>query len=125
MCITSVITSHICAQVMSLLKTAYTQLQQQQQPSSAAAATPSRTSGPVRRTGVTKVFEAVRAIALCHNVTPVYDEDENSEAAQAPEADQHSQQAVSYQASSPDEVSFFVILARVQICSSLIVVLAD
>ncbi|XP_076448860.1 putative phospholipid-transporting ATPase IIB isoform X2 [Babylonia areolata] len=90
-------------EVMSHLKTAYAQ--QQQQSSTSSAMTPTRASGPVRRTGVTKVFEAVRAIALCHNVTPVYEEDETSEAGQATEADQHSQQSVSYQASSPDEVA--------------------
>lgn len=86
------------------MKTAYTQIQQQ---SSAGSATPTRTSGPVRRTVVTRVFEAVRAIALCHNVTPVYEQGatQNSEAAMAPEADQHIHQTVSYQASSPDEVS--------------------
>ena len=58
---------------------------------------------------MTRVFEAVRAIALCHNVTPVY-EDENN--ADATEADQHSQQSVSYQASSPDEVGMFVFSSR-------------
>ena len=88
-------------QVMSHLKTVYAQQQQQ---SSTPSATPTRASGPVRRTVVTRVFEAVRAIALCHNVTPVYEEGPNSEVEHAPEADQHSQQSVSYQASSPDEV---------------------
>lgn len=31
-------------------------------------------SGKVRRSENTRVYEAVHAIALCHNVTPVYDE---------------------------------------------------
>nr|KAG5712977.1 hypothetical protein BaRGS_021771 [Batillaria attramentaria] len=89
-------------EVMTHLRTAYAQLHQT---TSAASATPTRASGPVRRTGVTRVFEAVRAIALCHNVTPVYEEGLNGDIAQAPEADQHIQQTVSYQASSPDEVA--------------------
>lgn len=45
----------------------------------------------IRRTVVTRVCEAVKAIAMCHNVTPVYET----------EGDPSS---VSYQASSPDEV---------------------
>ncbi|XP_070194788.1 probable phospholipid-transporting ATPase IIB isoform X2 [Littorina saxatilis] len=88
-------------EIMSHLKTAYSQQQQGSTPS----ATPTRASGPVRRTVVTRVFEAVRAIALCHNVTPVYEEGANGDVANSPEADQHSQQLVSYQASSPDEVA--------------------
>lgn len=47
-----------------------------------------------------KVQQAVEAIALCHNVTPLYDDD-------ATEADQQRnsvQGNISYQAASPDEV---------------------
>ena len=33
----------------------------------------SRPTSKVRRTVVTRVHEAVKAIALCHNVTPVYE----------------------------------------------------
>ena len=59
----------------------------------------------VRRTVVTRVSEAVKAIALCHNVTPVYDAVDASDSEQSDtEADQQSQQRVTYQASSPDEV---------------------
>lgn len=45
----------------------------------------------IRKTAVTRVHEAVKAIALCHNVTPVYEREEDPD-------------SMSYQASSPDEV---------------------
>ena len=67
----------------------------------AAMTTPSRAGTPVRRTVVTRVLEAVQALALCHNVTPVYEDREDYDMT---EADQQSQQTVVYQASSPDEV---------------------
>lgn len=69
------------------------------------ASTPSRLGTPVRRTVVTRVLEAVQALALCHNVTPVYDETKSEETSFQVEADQQSLQTVVYQASSPDEVS--------------------
>ena len=65
-------------------------------------ATPSRLGTPVRRTVVTRVLEAVQALALCHNVTPVF---EGRDDGDMTEADQQSQQTVVYQASSPDEVT--------------------
>lgn len=96
-------------QVQSHLRTTFAQQQiepqSSQQPFLGPSMTPSRSSGPVRRTVITRVFEAVRALALCHNVTPVYEESDNSEAGYETEADQQSQQEVVYQASSPDEVS--------------------
>jgi len=55
-----------------------------------------------------KVTEAVLALALCHNVTPVYEDEEGDEAGESdiPEADQAVQSGkVTYQASSPDEVA--------------------
>ncbi|XP_014680758.1 PREDICTED: probable phospholipid-transporting ATPase IIB [Priapulus caudatus] len=57
----------------------------------------------VRRTVVTRVHEAVKAIALCHNVTPVFEADnvEHSDT----EADQQIGATCTYQASSPDEVA--------------------
>lgn len=58
-------------------------------------------SGKLRKSTVTRVTEAVKALALCHNVTPVFEEGEDEAAA---EADRGSA-AVSYQASSPDEVA--------------------
>uniref|UniRef100_A0A665UTU1 Phospholipid-transporting ATPase n=1 Tax=Echeneis naucrates TaxID=173247 RepID=A0A665UTU1_ECHNA len=73
--------------------------------------TPSRktqTSGPkVRKSVSSRIHEAVKAIALCHNVTPVYESHTavNGEAESA-EADQDfSDDNRTYQASSPDEVA--------------------
>ena len=80
---------------MAHLKTAYST------PGTGAIA-PSRMGTPVRRTVVTRVLEAVQALALCHNVTPVYEDKEDYDMT---EADQQSQQTVIYQASSPDEVN--------------------
>lgn len=128
-------------QVQSHLRTTFAQQQKEpqssQQPFLGPSMTPSRSSGPVRRTVITRVFEAVRALALCHNVTPVYEESDNSEAGYETEADQQSQQEVVYQASSPDEVSvrkrlwchcplwnvillFMVLVAGIGIVSSLL-----
>ncbi|XP_055940656.1 probable phospholipid-transporting ATPase IIA isoform X1 [Argiope bruennichi] len=81
--------------------------------SSSAGATPTKMPLPkMRRTVVTRVQEAVRALAFCHNVTPVYEDTDsvcidtsdtgiNCET----EADQQSNQSFVYQASSPDEVA--------------------
>lgn len=66
--------------------------------SQGATATPTR----MRRTVVTRVGEAVKAIALCHNVTPVYEEGINPALEESEEIQiAHN---VNYQASSPDEV---------------------
>ena len=46
----------------------------------------------IRKTVVTRVHEAVKAVALCHNVTPVYEDNMDPD-------------SMTYQASSPDEVS--------------------
>ncbi|XP_063989984.1 probable phospholipid-transporting ATPase IIA isoform X1 [Diachasmimorpha longicaudata] len=81
-------------------------------------------SGKVRRSESTRIYEAVHALALCHNVTPVYDTttanvnddasittmetvDTGSIQSQT-ESDQHYynfEQTRTYQASSPDEVA--------------------
>ncbi|XP_041375249.1 probable phospholipid-transporting ATPase IIB isoform X2 [Gigantopelta aegis] len=76
--------------------------------------TPGR-SGPIRRTVVTRVIEAVKAVALCHNVTPVYEELENGDVAAETEADQQIKQNVTYQASSPDEVALVSWTEEVQL----------
>lgn len=68
--------------------------------SSGASATPTR----MRRTVVTRVGEAVKAIALCHNVTPVHEEEPNNSPVEE-SGDIQTPQSVAYQASSPDEVS--------------------
>uniref|UniRef100_A0A4W4EH53 Phospholipid-transporting ATPase n=1 Tax=Electrophorus electricus TaxID=8005 RepID=A0A4W4EH53_ELEEL len=60
----------------------------------------------VRKSVVSRVHEAVKAIALCHNVTPVYETRTGMAEAEGTEADQdfgdHNR---TYQASSPDEVA--------------------
>ncbi|NXC84162.1 ATP9A ATPase, partial [Cercotrichas coryphoeus] len=57
----------------------------------------------VRRTMSSRVHEAVRAIALCHNVTPVYESNGVTDQA---EAERHYEDSCRvYQASSPDEVA--------------------
>uniref|UniRef100_A0AAX7W7P7 Phospholipid-transporting ATPase n=1 Tax=Astatotilapia calliptera TaxID=8154 RepID=A0AAX7W7P7_ASTCA len=65
-------------------------------------------SGPkVRKSVSSRIHEAVKAIALCHNVTPVYESHAgvNGETESA-EADQDfSDDNRTYQASSPDEVA--------------------
>lgn len=58
----------------------------------------------VRKSVSSRIHEAVKAIALCHNVTPVYEPPANAETETA-EADQDfSDDNRTYQASSPDEV---------------------
>ena len=83
----------------------------------------------IRKTAVSRASEAVKALALCHNVTPTYEDesyqtvsDDLSCTEEAAEADQATSRAmaaaaagvnvkVTYQASSPDEVAL-VILAE-------------
>ncbi|XP_057683873.1 probable phospholipid-transporting ATPase IIB isoform X2 [Corythoichthys intestinalis] len=64
----------------------------------------SQTPGPkVRKSVSSRIHEAVKAIALCHNVTPVYEPSGETDTA---EADQDfSDDNRTYQASSPDEVA--------------------
>lgn len=50
-----------------------------------------------------RVHEAVKAIALCHNVTPVYESNGATDQAEAEKRYEDSCRV--YQASSPDEVS--------------------
>uniref|UniRef100_A0A452GZ53 Phospholipid-transporting ATPase n=1 Tax=Gopherus agassizii TaxID=38772 RepID=A0A452GZ53_9SAUR len=68
----------------------------------------SQSSAPkVRKTVSSRIHEAVKAIALCHNVTPVYESHAgvNGETEYA-EVDQNfSDENRTYQASSPDEVA--------------------
>ena len=52
-----------------------------------------------RMNEVTRVTEAIKALAICHNVTPVYEESQDDEMEFGMERDP------TYQASSPDEVS--------------------
>ncbi|XP_006881706.1 PREDICTED: probable phospholipid-transporting ATPase IIA [Elephantulus edwardii] len=57
----------------------------------------------VRRTMSSRVHEAVKAIALCHNVTPVYESNGVTDQAEAEK--QYEDSCRAYQASSPDEVA--------------------
>lgn len=50
-----------------------------------------------------RVWEAVKALALCHNVTPVYEETDSDGIAKSVSVEIHSERA--YQASSPDEIA--------------------
>jgi phospholipid-translocating ATPase len=87
------------------LRTAYTQQQHHGVDSPAKANVPSVSSSKIRRSEVTRVLEAVKSLALCHNVTPTYEGgDRIGGSSDDTEADQHSNQQVVYQASSPDEV---------------------
>ncbi|CDQ63704.1 unnamed protein product [Oncorhynchus mykiss] len=90
---------------------------QTQQSNSSNSSSPSRKPQPaqapkaaapkVRRSVSSRIHEAVKAIALCHNVTPVYESRANGETeSTAAEADQDfSDDNRTYQASSPDEVA--------------------
>ncbi|XP_072168686.1 probable phospholipid-transporting ATPase IIB [Diadema setosum] len=63
-------------------------------------ATPARKSA-VRRTVVTRVLESVKALALCHNVTPVQEQEADGLVIN----DTREEDKIVYQASSPDEVA--------------------
>lgn len=109
-------------QVSSHLTAVYSsQHQSEGTPSRGTLSIPSgsgSTGTKVRRSEVTRVQEAVKAIALCHNVTPVCEDD--SQSIDSPgsmesqtEADQHywhhEPRSCVYQASSPDEVHFYIV----------------
>ncbi|XP_077542418.1 putative phospholipid-transporting ATPase IIA isoform X3 [Haemaphysalis longicornis] len=59
----------------------------------------------VRRSMAAKVQEAVRAVALCHNVTPVYEGEDDTPGADDQALAAMQQRQPTYQASSPDEVA--------------------
>ncbi|KAG7278794.1 LOW QUALITY PROTEIN: hypothetical protein CRUP_019100 [Coryphaenoides rupestris] len=110
-------------EIQSHIVQSYAQAAPQSANGVAGGATPSRKSQPsaapkVRKSVVSRVHEAVKAIALCHNVTPVYEArpaaNGDAEAAAATtttttttaEAEQEYDDASrAYQASSPDEVA--------------------
>lgn len=79
------------------------------------SATPSRkvpSSAPkVRKTVSSRIHEAVKAIALCHNVTPVYESRAGvTGETEYAEVDQDFRdENRTYQASSPDEVRPLII----------------
>ncbi|KAK2580739.1 hypothetical protein KPH14_011366 [Odynerus spinipes] len=105
-------------EVTSVLKVCYATMEN-------SPVKPSMHSGKVRRSENTRIYDAVHALALCHNVTPVYDEvststnldsvsvetgetGDSASIQSQTESDQHyfvPEQQRNYQASSPDEVA--------------------
>jgi phospholipid-translocating ATPase len=57
----------------------------------------------MRRPEGWRVWEAVKALALCHNVTPVYDENDAQSVAKSVSVEIQTERT--YQASSPDEIA--------------------
>ncbi|KAM6899228.1 putative phospholipid-transporting ATPase IIB [Xenentodon cancila] len=98
-------------EIQSHIVQSYAQVTSQPSSGSASGATPSRktaASGPkVRKSVSSRIHEAVKAIALCHNVTPVYETHASANGeTESAEADQDfSDDNRTYQASSPDEVA--------------------
>lgn len=62
------------------------------------------TTTGARQTVITRVHDAVQAIALCHNVTPVYDLPDSETDILLLTPEERASRTVTYQASSPDEV---------------------
>lgn len=60
-------------------------------------------SSVMRRPEGWRVWEAVKALALCHNVTPVYDENDAQSVAKSISVEIETERT--YQASSPDEIA--------------------
>ncbi|KAK0139426.1 putative phospholipid-transporting ATPase IIB [Merluccius polli] len=98
-------------EIQSHIIQSYAQVVPQPSNGVASGTTPSRksqASAPkVRKSVVSRIHEAVKAIALCHNVTPVYESRAGvSGETEATEADQDfDDDNRAYQASSPDEVA--------------------
>ncbi|XP_055075905.1 probable phospholipid-transporting ATPase IIB isoform X2 [Misgurnus anguillicaudatus] len=100
-------------EIQSHIIQSYAQVSTAQSNDSSASSTPSRKPQPpapkVRKSVSSRIHEAVKAIALCHNVTPVYESRASNGASTEPEgteADQDfSDDNRTYQASSPDEVA--------------------
>ncbi|XP_064433647.1 probable phospholipid-transporting ATPase IIB isoform X17 [Mirounga angustirostris] len=98
-------------EIQSHLRNPYSQQMQSQASGNAASSTPpkkAQSSAPkVRKSVSSRVHDAVKAIALCHNVTPVYEPRAGVTAeAEYAEADQDfSDGNRTYQAASPDEVA--------------------
>uniref|UniRef100_A0A8C1SK56 Phospholipid-transporting ATPase n=1 Tax=Cyprinus carpio TaxID=7962 RepID=A0A8C1SK56_CYPCA len=99
-------------EIQSHIIQSYAQVSSVQSNGNSASSTPSRKPQPpapkVRKSVSSRIHEAVKAIALCHNVTPVYESRVNGASAEpeGTEADQDfSDDNRTYQASSPDEVA--------------------
>uniref|UniRef100_A0A8C0L8C7 Phospholipid-transporting ATPase n=1 Tax=Canis lupus dingo TaxID=286419 RepID=A0A8C0L8C7_CANLU len=89
-------------EVQSHIFSIYTQVKPSQSQDPPAQKGPTLTT-KVRRTMSSRVHEAVKAIALCHNVTPVYESNGVTDQAEAEK--QYEDSCRVYQASSPDEVA--------------------
>ncbi|XP_002920411.1 probable phospholipid-transporting ATPase IIB isoform X5 [Ailuropoda melanoleuca] len=97
-------------EIQSHLRNPYSQMQSQASGNTTGSTPPrkAQSSAPkVRKSVSSRVHEAVKAIALCHNVTPVYEPRAGvTGEAEYAEADQDfSDGNRTYQAASPDEVA--------------------
>ncbi|KAM9055395.1 putative phospholipid-transporting ATPase IIB isoform 1-T2 [Megaptera novaeangliae] len=96
-------------EIQNHLVNSYSQTQSQASGNNASSAPPrkAQSSAPkVRKSVSSRVHEAVKAVALCHNVTPVYEARGAAGETEFAEADQDfSDDSRTYQASSPDEVA--------------------
>ncbi|KAJ8782184.1 hypothetical protein J1605_010376 [Eschrichtius robustus] len=96
-------------EIQNHLVNSYSQTQSQASGNNASSAPPrkAQSSAPkVRKSVSSRVHEAVKAVALCHNVTPVYEARSAAGETEFAEADQDfSDDNRTYQASSPDEVA--------------------
>ncbi|XP_066208424.1 probable phospholipid-transporting ATPase IIB isoform X3 [Saccopteryx leptura] len=95
-------------EIQSHVRSSYTQLQSQAGGHSSTPPRKAQASGPkVRKSVSSRVHEAVKAVALCHNVTPVYESrtDVTGETEYAEVDQDFSDENRTYQASSPDEVA--------------------
>ncbi|XP_078204415.1 putative phospholipid-transporting ATPase IIB isoform X10 [Callithrix jacchus] len=97
-------------EIQSHIRDSYSQMHSQAGGNSAGSTPPrkAQSSAPkVRKSVSSRIHEAVKAIVLCHNVTPVYESRAGvSGETEFAEADQDfSDENRTYQASSPDEVA--------------------
>ncbi|CAI9565213.1 unnamed protein product [Staurois parvus] len=92
-------------EVQSHIFSVYTQVCTMKCPFSPSQDPPAQKGGTtkVRKTMSSRVYEAVKAIALCHNVTPSYESNGVTDQAEAERQFEDSCRV--YQASSPDEVA--------------------
>lgn len=59
----------------------------------------------VRRDQASRIYETILALALCHNVTPVEEDEEETSSSPRAQAQKARGGEITYQASSPDEVA--------------------
>lgn len=64
---------------------------------------PAKEESMPRVNEIVRITEAIKALCVCHNVTPVYDNSEEGDE----EMDFGIDREATYQASSPDEVRFY------------------